>query len=119
MPLTTAYRQGDIVLVPFPFTDLTTTKKRPALIISPDSFNQFNQDLVLAAITSQPIEEQYSVLLHKSDLRVGKLLKTSVVRATKIFTIHSMLIVKRIGALNQAKLDEVLIQIRQFFSQPS
>ncbi len=49
---TTGYRQGDIVLVSFPFTDLTSSKRRPALIISPDSFNAAGEDLVLAAITS-------------------------------------------------------------------
>ena len=54
MPSTTRYRRGDIVLVPFPFTDLSSTKKRPALVVSPDKFNEHAQDVVLVAITSQP-----------------------------------------------------------------
>lgn len=53
MPSTTRYKRGDIVLVSFPFTDLSSSKTRPALVVSPDSFNQTMQDLVLAAITSQ------------------------------------------------------------------
>jgi mRNA interferase MazF len=48
MPSTTIYKQGDIVLVSFPFTDLTSAKKRPALVISPDSFNAVTEDLMLA-----------------------------------------------------------------------
>ena len=47
MPSTTRYKRGDIVLVSFPFTDLSSSKRRPALVISPDSFNEHGQDLVL------------------------------------------------------------------------
>ena len=43
--------RGDIVLVPFPFTDLTDQKRRPALVVSPDAFDP--EDLVLCAITSR------------------------------------------------------------------
>ena len=53
MPPTTTYRRGDVVLVPFPFTDFQTTKQRPAVVVSPDALNQTRADLVLAAITSQ------------------------------------------------------------------
>jgi len=116
MPLTTAYRQGDIVLVSFPFTDLTATKKRPALVISPDSVNQLNQDLVLAAITSQLTEDEHSLPLQDSDFLEGKLPKKSMIRLTKIFTIHSTLILKKIGALKPPKIDQVLNQIRRIFS---
>ena len=45
MPSTMAYRQGDMVLVSFPFTDLTSSKRRPALVLSPDSFNAAGEDL--------------------------------------------------------------------------
>lgn len=42
MPSTTTYRQGEVVLVSFPFTDLTSTKRRPAVVVSPDTFNARN-----------------------------------------------------------------------------
>ena len=49
----TRYSKWDIILVPFPFTDLTTAKKRPALVVSPDSYNELGPDLVIAFLTSQ------------------------------------------------------------------
>ena len=51
MPSTTRYKGGDVVLISFPFTDLTSSKRRPALVVSPDSFNDAQQDVVLVAIT--------------------------------------------------------------------
>src|SRR5438132_13678263 len=53
MPSTMSFSQGDVVLVPFPFTDLSATKQRPALVLSPERLNKIRRDLVLAAITSQ------------------------------------------------------------------
>jgi len=46
------YKQGDVVLIPIPFTDLSSTKKRPVLILSSDDYNQNTNDLIVAAITS-------------------------------------------------------------------
>src|ERR1039458_7068001 len=116
MPSTTSYRQGDIVLVSFPFTDLTATKKRPALVISPDSVNQLNQDLILAAITSHITEDQHGLPLQESDFLEGKLPKKSMLKLTKIFTMHSTRLVKKIGSLKPTKTDQVLSQVRQIFS---
>ena len=53
MPSTTSYKRGDVVLVPFPFTDLSSTKQRPALVVSADHLNATRDDLLVAAITSQ------------------------------------------------------------------
>ena len=49
----TGYKRGDIVLVPFPFTDFSTLKQRPALVISSNTFNNSREDVILVAITSQ------------------------------------------------------------------
>src|SRR5436190_8308664 len=72
MPSTTRYKRGDIVLVPFPFTDLSSSKRRPSLVVSPDWFNSSNQDLVLVGITSQIGDEPRSVLLDETDFVWGK-----------------------------------------------
>ena len=116
MPSTTTYKRGDIVLVSFPFTDLTATKRRPALILSPDSVNQLSEDFILAAITSQLTPDEHSLLLQENDFAEGKLPKKSMVRLTKLFTIHSLLIRKKIAALSPAKMDEVFNQMRKLFS---
>src|SRR4030065_2717984 len=49
----TRYNRGDVVLVPFPFSDQTAAKKRPAIIVSSDSYNNISQDIVIMAITGQ------------------------------------------------------------------
>jgi mRNA interferase MazF len=67
MPSTTAYRQGDVVLVSFPFTDLTSTKKRPAVVVSPDTFNARNEDVVLVAVTSQIVKRRCRLKAVKKD----------------------------------------------------
>jgi mRNA interferase MazF len=71
---TTTYKRGDIVLVSFPFTDLSSSKRRPALVVSPDAFNETTSDLVLAAITSQ-ISEDTSLTIVESDCVDGALPK--------------------------------------------
>ena len=116
MPSTMAYRQGDIVLVSFPFTDLTSSKRRPALVLSPDSFNAAGEDLVLAAVTSHITDDPNAVHLWRGDFAEGRLPKPSMVKATKLFTMHSSLIAKRIGALRTEKMKEVLRSLRGFFS---
>ncbi len=116
MRSTIAYRQGDIVLVSFPFTDLSSSKRRPALVLSPDSFNAAGEDLVLAAITSHITDDPYAVHLWHGDFAEGVLPKTSMVRTTKLFTMHSSLVAKRICVLRIEKLEEVLRALRGFLS---
>ena len=103
------------MLVLFPFTDLTSTKRRPAVVISPDNFNSSNEDLVLAAVTSQVTQQRSpAVFVGRGDVEGGTLPKDSIVRLAKLFTLHSTLVAKRICRLMQPKRDEVLGVLRAF-----
>jgi mRNA interferase MazF len=115
MASTTRYRRGDIVLVPFPFTDLSSSKRRPALVISPDAFNDQMADLVVAAITSQ-LTNEHAVTIEQTDCVDGMLPKVSVVKLAKVFTIHSTLVIKKLCAIRDDKLAGILGEVREFFS---
>jgi mRNA-degrading endonuclease toxin of MazEF toxin-antitoxin module len=115
MPSTTRYKRGDIVLVAFPFTDLSSTKRRPALVVSPDTFNAHLQDLVLVAITSQ-IKADDTLIIDPTDCSDGILPKRSAVRVGKMFTINSSLVVKRLCSLRGQKTKDVLSALKAFFS---
>ncbi len=97
----TTYSQGQVVLIPFPFTDLTTTKQRPAVILSSDSYNRTHPDIILAAITSQvPTQLQPDeYLLSGTDQKIAGLPKPSVIKLGKIVTIDQRLIRKALGKL--------------------
>jgi mRNA interferase MazF len=68
--------KGDVVVVPFPFSDLTQSKKRPALVISVLE----GDDLILCQITSQLIKDNYSILIDDKDFKEGSLKQQSNLR---------------------------------------
>lgn len=74
--------KGDVVVVPFPFSDLTMAKRRPALVISALE----GDDLILCQITSQPISDVHAVALADQDFQTGSLKQPSNVRPNRIFT---------------------------------
>lgn len=118
MPPTTGsktYRRGDVVLVPFPFTDLTGVKQRPALIAQTQTDSS---DLIVVAITSQiPARLAASeIAIPAAELALCGLPKASIVRTGKIFTIHEGLIRKRIGSMSPGTLDRILAQLRSQFA---
>jgi mRNA interferase MazF len=115
MPSTTRYKRGDIVLVAFPFTDLSSTKRRPALVVSPDAFNETLHDVVLVALTSQ-LAGTDGIAIDPTDCVEGILPKRSAVKPSKIFTMHASLVVKKIGAARPEKTAQVLEALRTFFS---
>lgn len=99
----TAYEKGDVVLVPFPFSDQTTTKKRPAVVISSVNHNNISSDIVIMAITSQ-ISKSYGddECLIEGWGKAG-LLKPSSIKPA-ISTIEQSLVLKRLGKLSQRDL---------------
>jgi mRNA interferase MazF len=74
----TSYRQGDILLVPFPFTDQTGVKQRPAVVLSSDQYNRNHPDVILAPITSQIFYTMDEIRL--VDWKDAGLLKPSVIK---------------------------------------
>ena len=109
----TIYEQGDIVLVPFPFTDLTTVKKRPALLVSANWYNKRYRDVVLVAVTSHVtlILDELDYKITESDFKTGKLYKDSIVKLGKIFTIENSLIIKKICDVRGRTMDKILDQM--------
>ena len=115
----TSCKQGDVILVPFPFTDLTTVKQRPALVLSVDWFNASRDDCVVAAVTSQiPSDLQPDEYrLSASDLLAGGLPKPSLVRSGKLFNMSKRLLRKQLGTLPGATMAVVLKQMEQVFHE--
>jgi mRNA interferase MazF len=93
------YKKGDIVVIPVPFTDNTTTKKRPAVVISNEEIHT-QGDVVVVQITSQQKDDNLSFELTSADTIVA-MPKQSYVRVHKIFVLEENLIEKRISALTQ------------------
>ncbi|MBI5567956.1 MAG: type II toxin-antitoxin system PemK/MazF family toxin [Chloroflexi bacterium] len=114
----TRYKRGEVVLVSFPFTDLSGAKQRPALVVSADWFNRANADCVLVAITSNvPARLKRSeLLLLASDLISAGLPKASIIRAGKIFTLQQSLIRKPLGKLSAGTLASVLAAMQDVLS---
>ena len=107
-------KRGDVVLIPFPFTDFSTFKQRPALIISSDEFNTRSQDVIAAAISSHivpnPIFGDFS--LSQSDLHSGGLPKASIVKLGKVVTIDRRLIRGKLGSLTATTIKEIISKLR-------
>ena len=100
MQITTNYSFGDIVLVPFPFTDQTTTKKRPAVVVSSASYNAARPDLILMAVSSQMRATATLGEVVIVDWQKAGLLKPSVVKPV-LTTIEKGLVLRQLGQLEQ------------------
>ena len=100
------YKQGDIVLVNVPFTNLVNSKQRPALVISNDNYNSIVDDIVICGITSNLKDNTYSVLLDSSDMIEGHLNCLSIIKADKIFAIEKKIIKGKLGKVNNYILNQ-------------
>lgn len=103
--------KGDIVVVPFPFSDLSQSKKRPALVL----VDLKGEDLILSQITSQNIYDPYAVEISENDFENGSLNKVSNIRPNKIFTADEGIILYKVAHLNEEKIQEVTDKIISIF----
>jgi mRNA interferase MazF len=96
--------KGDVVVVPFPFSDLTLSKRRPALVLA----NLAGDDLILCQITSQSIRDSHSLELLDSDFGSGSLHKPSNIRPNRLFTADRHIVLYKAGRLKQEKIETVI-----------
>jgi mRNA interferase MazF len=101
--------QGDIVLVPVPFTDLSSQKRRPVIVISNDAYNRTAADIVVVAMTSNPAVSPFSLPIASVDLVEGTLNRPGMVRVDKVYTLAQSIVVKKFGKV----LPQFIRQIRQ------
>jgi len=92
--------QRDVVLVYFPFSDASSGKMRPAVVISCDAYNALHQDVVVCAITSQHRNTDYGVVLRPNQLDSGTIPQKSLIRVDTIGRLHRSLIKKRVGTVS-------------------
>ncbi len=105
---------GDIVLVPFPFSDLSQSKVRPAVCLA----DAGRGDWVLCQITSNPYGDPAAVPLDAPDFASGGLVVASFVRPGKLFTAHAGLLIRSVGVLTPAASGLVLSAVVSLLQPP-
>ncbi|MGP0069421.1 MAG: type II toxin-antitoxin system PemK/MazF family toxin [Isosphaeraceae bacterium] len=105
---------GEVVLVPFPFSDLSQSKVRPAVCLA----DAGRGDWVLCQITSSPYGDPSAVPLDATDFTAGGLLVASFARPGKLFTASASLMVRSVGTPSPATLAWVLSAVIALFQPP-
>ncbi|KOP25629.1 growth inhibitor [Hapalosiphon sp. MRB220] len=106
------YKSGDVILVPFPFTDQTTTKKRPSVVVSSNDYQRQRSDLILIAVTSQANPATSFAEMTITEWKAAGLLKPSIIKPV-LTTIDKMLIIKKLGELQEVDIQALdnLLQV--------
>jgi len=104
--------KGDVVVLPFPFSDLSSSKRRPALVVAVASVD----DIILAQITSRSFGDSYAVELSDSDFSDGGLNVVSNIRPNKLFTADVNIIAYKAGNVKLQKMKDVATAITNLVS---
>ena len=105
---------GEVVLVPFPFSDLSQSKVRPAICLA----DAGRGDWVLCQVTSSPYGDPLAVSLDAADFTSGGLLVASFARPGKLFTANAGLMMRSVGLLSPSALRRVLLAVAALFRPP-
>ena len=99
--------KGDVVVIPFPFSDLSQSKRRPALVLVPLQGN----DTILCQITSKNIKDNYAISVDETDFESGSLKQAGNIRPNRLFTADTHIILYRIGVIKKDKLNQVINKV--------
>jgi mRNA interferase MazF len=105
--------KGDVAVIPFPFSDLTQTKRRPALVLA----ELPGDDLILCQITTNLNGDRSAVLIETKDFVNGKLDRSSNIRPNKLFTADQNIIIKIAGHLKPEKTNEAIQKLKELLDR--
>lgn len=105
--------KGDVIVLPFPFSDLSATKKRPALVVAP---LQTHNDVILCMITSKKTKDASAIFITEKDFVNGRLPHDSNVRPNRLFTADTSIVLRTVGKLAPNKIEEVVAEIIRIVS---
>ena len=107
------FTAGSVVLIHFPFSDLSKTKLRPAVVLASLKFD----DYILCQITSSAYTDTKSILLTDTDFKQGTLSRESFARPSKLFTANREIISQKIGSLADQSLKKILLTLVKILEQ--
>jgi len=96
--------KGDIFVLPFPYSDLSSSRKRPAMVLA----NLKGDDIILCQVTSQFVKDDYAITLNDSDFIKGSLNRPSNARPNRLFTAEKGIITRKIGTEKLDVFEEVV-----------
>lgn len=99
--------KGDVVVLPFPFSDLSGSKRRPALVLA----DLPGDDILLCQITSQQTQDQFALSLLFGDFASGSLPSNSFIRPSRIFTADKSIIIRKAGTIKSSLMAAVVQQV--------
>ncbi len=108
------YNQQEIVLIPFPYSDLTGNKKRPALIIS-NSILDKTEDRICCLVTSNIHKDDIEI--KNTDFKEGNLPFKSSVKSHRIFTINQKIIIKKLGIVTESFHNKITNKISEYIKK--
>jgi len=101
------YEQGEIVVVPFPFSDLSDRKQRPVLVLSKHLYNLKSDDIITCAMTSNIKQVKHSIMINNRNLQAGSIPRDSMIKVDKLFSLEKSMIKKRIGKVNPETFEKI------------
>lgn len=99
--------RGDVVVIPFPFSDLSQSKRRPALVVAHLEGN----DVILCQITSKTVKDSYAISIEEADFESGSLKQAGNIRPNRLFTADNRIILYRVGIVSRDKLAQVVEKV--------
>jgi mRNA interferase MazF len=109
-------KQREMLLIPIPFSDLKSKKRRPVIVISNNIYNQKTEDIVVVAVTSNIQKKDYTILITQNDMEEGNLPKDSMIRVDKIYSLSQLIVVKRLGKIKQMTFERIVAHLNRLMA---